>query len=107
MPVGKDQQQHVELTRDLAERFNKRYGETFTMPDVYVSPVASKVNNLQNPTEKMNKSDNSDNKGTIFSHIDPYTSLDMYQKEGLEEIYRYGIDGVLSAIKLKKEANIK
>ena len=66
VPVGKDQQQHVELTRDLAERFNKRYGETFTMPDVYVSPVASKVNNLQNPTEKMNKSDSSDNKGTIF-----------------------------------------
>lgn len=66
VPVGKDQQQHVELTRDLAERFNKRYGETFTMPDVYVAPVASKVLNLQNPLEKMNKSDSGDNKGTIF-----------------------------------------
>ena len=66
VPVGKDQQQHVELTRDLAERFNKRYGKVFTMPDVYVAPVANKILNLQNPLEKMNKSDNGDNKGTIF-----------------------------------------
>ena len=66
VPVGKDQQQHVELTRDLAERFNKRYGETFEMPDVYVAPVGNKILNLQNPLEKMNKSDNFDNKGTIF-----------------------------------------
>jgi len=66
VPVGKDQQQHVELTRDLADRFNKRYGETFVMPDVYVAPVANKVLNLQNPLEKMNKSDSNDNKGTIF-----------------------------------------
>ena len=66
VPVGKDQQQHVELTRDLAERFNNKYGDTFTMPDVYVAPVANKVLNLQNPLEKMNKSDSGDNKGTIF-----------------------------------------
>ncbi len=66
VPVGKDQQQHVELTRDLAERFNKRYGEVFSMPDVYVAPVGNKILNLQNPLEKMNKSDNGDNKGTIF-----------------------------------------
>lgn len=66
VPVGKDQQQHVELTRDLAERFNKRYGETFVMPDVYVAPVGNKITNLQNPLEKMNKSDSGDNKGTIF-----------------------------------------
>ena len=66
VPVGKDQQQHVELTRDLAERFNKRYGKTFVMPDVYVAPIANKILNLQNPLEKMNKSDSGDNKGTIF-----------------------------------------
>ena len=66
VPVGKDQQQHVELSRDLAKRFNKRYGNTFTMPDVYVAPVGSKILNLQNPLEKMNKSDNYDNRGTIF-----------------------------------------
>ncbi len=66
VPVGKDQQQHVELTRDLAERFNKKYGKTFTMPDVYIAPIGNKIGNLQNPEEKMNKSDNGDNKGTIF-----------------------------------------
>ncbi len=66
VPVGKDQQQHVELTRDLAERFNKRYGKTFMLPDVYVAPVGNKIVNLQNPLEKMNKSDDGDNKGTIF-----------------------------------------
>lgn len=66
VPVGKDQQQHVELTRDLAERFNKRYGQTFEMPEVYVAPVGNKILNLQNPLEKMNKSDNGDNRGTIF-----------------------------------------
>jgi len=66
VPVGKDQQQHVELTRDLAQRFNKRYGDTFYLPDVYVAPIANKVLNLQNPLEKMNKSDGNDNKGTIF-----------------------------------------
>ena len=66
VPVGKDQQQHVELTRDLAERFNKRYGNTFVMPDVFIAPIGNKILNLQNPAEKMNKSDSGDNKGTIF-----------------------------------------
>ena len=65
VPVGLDQQQHVELTRDLAQRFNKRYGDTFNEPDVYIAPVGNKILNLQNPTEKMNKSDGP-NPGTIF-----------------------------------------
>lgn len=66
VPVGKDQQQHVELTRDLAQRFNNRFGKVFVEPQTYVAPVANKVLNLQNPLEKMNKSDSGDNKGTIF-----------------------------------------
>ena len=65
VPVGLDQQQHVELTRDLAQRFNKRYGDTFNEPDVYIAPVGNKILNLQNPVEKMNKSDGQ-NLGTIF-----------------------------------------
>lgn len=65
VPVGLDQQQHVELTRDLAQRFNKRYGNTFNEPDVYIAPVGNKILNLQNPTEKMNKSDGP-NPGTVF-----------------------------------------
>jgi len=65
VPVGLDQQQHVELTRDLAQRFNKRYGDTFNEPDVYISPIGNKILNLQNPSEKMNKSDGP-NPGTVF-----------------------------------------
>lgn len=65
VPVGLDQQQHVELTRDLAQRFNNRYGDTFNEPDVYIAPVGNKILNLQNPTEKMNKSDGQ-NLGTVF-----------------------------------------
>ena len=65
VPVGLDQQQHVELTRDLAQRFNNRYGNTFNEPDVYIAPVGNKILNLQNPTEKMSKSDGQ-NLGTIF-----------------------------------------
>ena len=65
VPVGLDQQQHVELTRDLAQRFNNRYGNTFNEPDVYIAPVGNKILNLQNPTEKMSKSDGQ-NPGTIF-----------------------------------------
>lgn len=65
VPVGLDQQQHVELTRDLAQRFNNRYGDTFNEPDVYIAPVGNKILNLQNPAEKMNKSDGP-NLGTIF-----------------------------------------
>lgn len=65
VPVGLDQQQHVELTRDLVQRFNNRYGDTFNEPDVYIAPVGNKILNLQNPTEKMNKSDGP-NPGTIF-----------------------------------------
>ena len=65
VPVGLDQQQHVELTRDLAQRFNNRYGDTFNEPDVYIAPVGNKILNLQNPVEKMNKSDGP-NLGTVF-----------------------------------------
>ncbi|MFJ4781675.1 tryptophan--tRNA ligase [Streptomyces sp. NPDC088762] len=57
VPVGEDQRQHVELTRDLAVRFNQRYGHTFTVPKAAVPAVAARVMNLQEPTSKMGKSD--------------------------------------------------
>jgi tryptophanyl-tRNA synthetase len=56
VPVGEDQRQHLELTRDLATRFNGRYGETFTLPDAYIPPGAAKVLDLQSPDKKMSKS---------------------------------------------------
>ncbi|MEG1475315.1 MAG: tryptophan--tRNA ligase [Longicatena sp.] len=64
VPVGVDQKQHVELTRDLAERFNHRYGDTFKIPEPLVSKVGAKVYSLQNPTKKMSKSEDNP-KGTI------------------------------------------
>ncbi|MFJ6738705.1 tryptophan--tRNA ligase [Streptomyces sp. NPDC091279] len=59
VPVGDDQTQHVELTRDLAERFNQRYGHTFTVPRATRPEVAARVMNLQDPTSKMGQSDDS------------------------------------------------
>lgn len=56
VPVGADQTQHVELTRDLAERFNQRYGPTFTVPRATPPAVAARVMDLQDPTSKMGKS---------------------------------------------------
>ncbi|EFL15842.1 tryptophan--tRNA ligase [Streptomyces sp. C] len=59
VPVGEDQRQHVELTRDLAVRFNQRYGQTFTVPKVTLPAVGARVMDLQDPTSKMGKSSES------------------------------------------------
>lgn len=56
VPVGEDQRQHIELTRDLAQRFNAKYGETFTIPEAHILKTAAKINDLQDPTAKMSKS---------------------------------------------------
>lgn len=56
VPVGEDQRQHLELTRDLATRFNSRFGETFTVPEGYILKETAKIFDLQNPTAKMSKS---------------------------------------------------
>ncbi|MFB9352156.1 tryptophan--tRNA ligase [Streptomyces heliomycini] len=56
VPVGEDQRQHIELTRDLAERFNGRFGETFTMPKAYILKETAKIYDLQDPMVKMSKS---------------------------------------------------
>jgi len=56
VPVGDDQRQHLELARDAAIRFNRRYGETFTVPEAQIPPVAARVMDLQHPESKMSKS---------------------------------------------------
>lgn len=66
VPVGTDQKQHIEITRDLGDRFNKRYGHTFNLPEYYIPEIGGKIMNLQNPTEKMSKSAPRNDKGTIF-----------------------------------------
>lgn len=60
VPVGDDQKQHIELTRDLAERFNQRFGETFTVPKPVIQRETARIYDLQNPTSKMSKSAESD-----------------------------------------------
>ncbi|MCM3743820.1 tryptophan--tRNA ligase [Sporosarcina luteola] len=64
VPVGDDQKQHVELTRDLAERFNRRYGEVLTIPEVRIPKNGARIKSLQDPLKKMSKSD-PNKKGTI------------------------------------------
>ena len=59
VPVGQDQKQHLELTRDLAIRFNRDYGETFRVPDPYIPKVGARIMALDNPEKKMSKSDES------------------------------------------------
>ncbi len=61
VPVGEDQKQHLELARDLAERFNSRYSETFTVPDGYIPKVGARIMSLQDPSKKMSKSDEDPN----------------------------------------------
>jgi tryptophanyl-tRNA synthetase len=56
VPVGEDQRQHIELTRDLGQRFNSRYGQTFTIPEAHILKSAAKINDLQDPIAKMSKS---------------------------------------------------
>ncbi|UHR03198.1 tryptophan--tRNA ligase [Peptoniphilus sp. GNH] len=61
VPVGEDQRQHIEMTRDLAQRFNSRYSETFVMPEIMAPKVGARIMSLQDPSSKMSKSDpNSD-----------------------------------------------
>ena len=61
IPVGKDQVQHVELTRDLAQRFNARYSDTFVVPEALLNKAGQSIKSLQDPTAKMSKSDPNDN----------------------------------------------
>ena len=65
VPVGEDQRQHIELTRDVAERFNHRYGETFVLPVATVPAAGARVMDLQEPTNKMSKSADSE-AGTVL-----------------------------------------
>ena len=61
VPVGVDQMQHLEITRDIAERFNNIYGDVFTIPEAYIGKVGAKIMSLQDPTKKMSKSDENPN----------------------------------------------
>lgn len=74
VPVGIDQMQHLELTRDLAQRFNQIYGDVFTIPEAYIGKVGAKIMSLQDPTKKMSKSDENPN-ASIYLMDDPDTIM--------------------------------
>jgi tryptophanyl-tRNA synthetase len=89
VPVGDDQAQHVELTRDLAVRFNQRYGHTFVVPRVTVPAVAARVMNLQDPTSKMGKSDDA-GPGIVYLLDEP----DVVRKKVMRAVTDSGRDVV-------------
>src|SRR5438874_8614850 len=66
VPVGEDQKQHLELTRDIAIRFNRDYGETFRVPDAFIPKVGARIMSLADPTKKMSKSDEESEAGCIM-----------------------------------------
>ena len=71
VPVGEDQKQHIELARDIAIRFNSKYGDTFTIPDAYIQKNGARIMSLQDPTKKMSKSDpNPKGYITLLDNID-------------------------------------
>lgn len=74
VPVGIDQMQHLELTRDVAQRFNAVYGDVFTVPEAYIGKVGAKIMSLQEPSKKMSKSDENPN-ASIYLMDDPDTIM--------------------------------
>jgi len=79
VPVGQDQKQHLELTRDLAERFNRDFGETFKLPDPFIPKAGASIKSLQDPAKKMSKSDENAN-GSIFLLDDADTIVKKFKR---------------------------
>ncbi|HPU62774.1 MAG TPA: tryptophan--tRNA ligase, partial [Mobilitalea sp.] len=79
VPVGEDQKQHLELTRDIAERFNKIYGDVFTIPEPYIKKTGARIMSLQEPTKKMSKSDENPN-ASIFLLDDTDTIIRKFKR---------------------------
>lgn len=79
VPVGVDQMQHLELTRDVAQRFNAIYGDVFTVPEPYIGKVGAKIMSLQDPTKKMSKSDENPN-ASIYLMDDSDTIMRKFKR---------------------------
>jgi tryptophanyl-tRNA synthetase len=90
VPVGEDQKQHIELTRDLAERFNKKYNEIFTIPEARIPKVGARIMSLADPTKKMSKSD--PNKKAFITMLDDANTIEKKIKSAVtdsEGVIRY------------------
>lgn len=74
VPVGLDQMQHLEMTRDIAQRFNGIYGDVFTIPEAYIGKTGAKIMSIQDPTKKMSKSDENEN-ASIYLMDSPDTIM--------------------------------
>jgi len=98
VPIGQDQKQHLELTRDLAERFNRDYGETFKIPDAFIPPVGAKILSLQEPTKKMSKSDENLN-ASIFLLDNADTILKKFKRAVTDSGTEITFDDARPAIK--------
>lgn len=79
VPVGIDQMQHLEITRDIAQRFNGIYGDVFTIPEAYLGKSGAKIMSLQDPTKKMSKSDENPN-ASIYLMDDPDTIIRKFKR---------------------------
>ncbi len=79
VPVGEDQRQHVEITRDIANRFNSRFGDTFVVPKVVTPKAGAKVTDLQEPTAKMSKSSSSD-AGIVYLLDEPAAIMKKFKR---------------------------
>ncbi len=114
VPTGIDQKQHVELARNLAERFNKKYGETFKIPEPMIPEIGAKIKDLQDPTKKMSKS-STNQKGIIYLLDDEATLrkkimsavTDSEGKVYYDENLKPGISNLLTIYSYFKNINIK
>lgn len=79
VPVGADQTQHLELARNIAQRFNHRYGDLFNLPDGYIAPKGAKIMSLADPTKKMSKSDENQN-GVVYILDDKDTIMRKFKR---------------------------
>ncbi|AUO12586.1 tryptophan--tRNA ligase [Priestia megaterium] len=114
VPVGEDQKQHLELTRDLAERFNKKYNDIFTVPEVRIPKVGARIMSLQDPTKKMSKSD--PNQKAFITLLDDAKTIEKKIKSAVtdsEGIVRYdkenkpGISNLLSIYSILANKSIE
>ncbi|TLG77121.1 tryptophan--tRNA ligase [Culicoidibacter larvae] len=113
VPVGEDQKQHVEITRDIAGRFNHQHGETFVIPEDYTPEVGARIMSLQDPTKKMSKSDENA-KGYILLLDEPATIIKKIKSavtdsEGIvayDPVNKAGISNLLTIYSVLKNQSI-
>lgn len=113
VPVGKDQLQHVEICRDIAERFNSRYSETFTIPRGVIAKTGSKIMGLADPTKKMSKTDDNEN-NVVFIDDDDDTIRRKFKRAVTDSLGRIkyceeqpGVSNLLTIYSIMKGISIE